>query len=167
MRKLVIVAFLSVLLVGCDGSEQTQAETTAALPKPWQWKPEKVELKLTASKPGISAGGLGSNILSTRCTPKGRGVADRYSRFTCDTRYGGSQGSETTVLSVRVLPVGSGKFCIVAVTFPEPSRQVLFRRRFFRQAWALAQEARVRLPEPRRNSLRRETSGRDSRVAYC
>ena len=120
MRKVVLVAFLSVLLVGCGGSEPTQAETIAALPKPkpWQWKPEKVELKLTASKPGISAGGLGSNILSTRCTPKGRGVADRYSRFTCDTRYGGSQGSETTVLSVRVVPVGSGKFCIVAVTFP-------------------------------------------------
>ena len=124
MRKLVTVAFLSVLLVGCGGSEQTQAETTAALPKPkpWQWKPEKVVLKLTALT-RISAGGLGSNILSTRCTPKGRGVAGRYSRFTCDTRYGGSTGSETTVLSVRVHPVGSGKLCIVAFPYPNhPSR---------------------------------------------
>ena len=125
-RKLVIVAFLSVLLLGCDGSGQTQAETTAALPKPWQWKPEKVELKLTASKPGISAGGLESNILSTRCTPKGPGVAGRYSRFTCDTRYGGSQGSETTVLRFVCLPVGSGKFCICAVTFPDRPGQFLF-----------------------------------------
>ena len=112
MRMRILVSVLFALVVAVPA-----VAATSAKPKPWQWTPQKVVLKLTAAKP-ISAGGLGRNILSTRCTPKGRGVAGRYSRFTCDTRYGGSNGSNTTVLSVRVLPVGSGKFCIVTVTFP-------------------------------------------------
>ena len=114
MRKLVTVGVLSALLASVVVAS---AAAVVKKPKPWQWTPQKVVLKLTALKP-ISAGGLGSNILSARCTPKGRGVAGRYSRFTCDTRYGGSTGSNTTVLSIRVLPVGTGKLCIVAVTFP-------------------------------------------------
>ena len=114
MRRLVTAGLLSGLLASVVVAS---AVAVVKKPKPWQWTPQKVVLKLTAAKP-ISAGGLGSNILSTRCTPKGRGVAGRYSRFTCDTRYGGSTGSNTTVLSIRVLSVGIGKLCIVAVTFP-------------------------------------------------
>ena len=115
MRKLVIVGVLSVLLA----SSVLASASAAVKPKPWQWAPQKVVLRLTAVKP-IVGGEIGSNILSARCTPQGRGVAGRYSRFVCDTRYGGSNGSYTQPLSVRVLPVGSGKLCVVTVIVLPP-----------------------------------------------
>lgn len=122
MRKLATVALLSVLLA----SVVVASASAAVKPKPWQWTPQNVVLRLTAAKP-INGGEIGSServdrlargpILSARCTPKGRGVAGRYSRFICDTRYGSSNGNYTTLLSIRVLPVGTGKVCIVTVTF--------------------------------------------------
>jgi hypothetical protein len=113
MRKVITVGLLVALLASIVVASASPA---VKKPTPWQWTPQKVVLRLTAAKP-IDGGEIGGNILSARCTPKGRGVAGRYSRFTCDTRYGGSNGSYTTMLSVRVLPVGSGKLCIVTVTF--------------------------------------------------
>ena len=115
MRKLVLVGLLSVLL----GSIVLASASAAVKPKPWQWAPQKVALRLTATKP-IDGGEIGSNIYSARCTPQGRGVAGRYSRFVCDTRYGGSNTASDYValLSIRVLPVGNGKFCVLTVPFP-------------------------------------------------
>ena len=115
MRKLVIVGLLSVLLASI-----VIASTSAAVKpkrKPWQWTPQKVVLRLIAAKP-IVGGEIGSDILSARCTPQGRGVARRYSRFICDTRHGSSNGDYTLPLSIRVLPVGTGKLCMVTVTVP-------------------------------------------------
>src|SRR5262245_6594173 len=114
VRLALASAFVSALLASVVVAS---AAAVVKKPKPWQWTPQKVVLKLTAMKP-VSAGGLGHSILSTRCTPTGRGVAGRYSRFACDTRYGGSTGSNTTALSIRILPVGTGKLCIVSVTHP-------------------------------------------------
>lgn len=94
------------------------ATTDAALPKPkpWQWKPAKVVARLTAASP-IVGGDVGSDVVSARCTGQGRGVAGRFSRFTCDTRWGGSNGSYTSILTIRILPIGTGKLCVV--TRPE------------------------------------------------
>lgn len=94
------------------------ATTDAALPKPkpWQWKPEKVVTRLTAASP-IVGGDVGSDVLSARCTGQGRGVAGRFSRFTCQTQWGSSNGSYTSILTIRILPIGTGKLCVV--TTPE------------------------------------------------
>jgi hypothetical protein len=92
--------------------------TDAALPKPkpWQWKPAKVVVRLTAARPIIGSE-IGEDILSARCTGQGRGVAGRYTRFTCETRWGSSNGSYTSTLTIRILPIGTGKLCVV--TTPE------------------------------------------------
>ena len=114
MRKLVTVGLLSALLASV-----VVASASAAVkkPKPWQWTPQKVVLKLTASKP-ISAAGLGRTSCRLAARPRG-GVSRAGTRGSRATRgMAGRTGSETTVLSVRVLPVGTGKLCIVAVTFP-------------------------------------------------
>ena len=112
MRKLVTVFFVSALLASI-----VVASASSALPKPkpWQWTPQKVALRLKAVKP-INGGDVGSNILSASCTPTGRGVAGRYSRFTCTGGYGGSNGSYGMTLTIRVLPIGTGKLCVVGVT---------------------------------------------------
>ena len=113
MRHLVTVglvsAFLSALLVA------SAAAAVAPKPKPWQWKPEKVVLRLTAAKP-IVGGEVGSDILAAQCTPVGKGVARRLSRFTCVTKWGGSNGNYTSTLTLRILPLGSGKLCVVTTT---------------------------------------------------
>jgi hypothetical protein len=114
MRKLVTVGLVSALLASI-----VVASASAALPKPkskpWQWKPAKVVLRLTAGQP-IIGGEVGSNILAAQCTPQGKGVAGRFSRFTCVTKWGGSNGNYTSTLTLRVLPLGSGKLCVVTTT---------------------------------------------------
>jgi hypothetical protein len=92
------------------------ATSSAALPKPkpWQWKPEKVITRLTALRP-INHGSLGAEMLAVRCTGQGRGVAGRFSRFTCETQWR-SEGTYTSTLTVRILPVGTGKLCVVTTT---------------------------------------------------
>jgi hypothetical protein len=65
-----------------------------------------------ASSP-IVAGEIGSDVLSAHCTGQGRGVAGRFSRFTCATRWGGSNGSYTSILTIRIRPIGTGKLCVV------------------------------------------------------
>jgi hypothetical protein len=104
-----VSAFLSALLAALF-----VASASAVLPKPksWQWKPAKVVLRLTAAKP-IIGGEVGSDILAAQCTPMGKGVAGRFSRFTCVTKWGGSNGNYTSTLTLRVLPLGSGKLCVV------------------------------------------------------
>jgi hypothetical protein len=105
MRKLTIAGLLSALIASI-----LVASAAGALPKPkpWQWKPAKVVTKLIAAQPIYSA----SEVLSASCTPQGRGVAGRFSRFTCDTRWRG-EGTYTSVLTIRVLPIGTGKLCVV------------------------------------------------------
>jgi hypothetical protein len=92
----------------------TAATTHAARPKPkpWQWTPQKLVARLTAASP-IVAGDIESDVLSARCNGLGRGVAGRYSKFTCETRWGGSNGSYTSILTLRVLSLGTGKLCVV------------------------------------------------------
>ena len=85
-------------------------------PKPWQWKPDRVVARLTAATP-IMGGEIGSEILSARCTGQGRGVSGRFSRFTCETRWGSLRTEiNASTLTIRILSVGSGKLCVVTTT---------------------------------------------------
>jgi hypothetical protein len=89
---------------------------TIVKPKPWQWRPEKVVARLSAATP-IMGGEIGSEILSARCMGQGRGVAGRFSRFTCETRWGSLRTQiNASTLTIRILPVGSGKLCVVTTT---------------------------------------------------
>ena len=88
----------------------------AATPKPWQWKPTKAVARLMAASPIVS-GDVGSDVLSARCIGQGRGVVGRFSRFTCETRWGSTNGSYTSTLTIRILAIGTGKLCVV--TTPE------------------------------------------------
>ena len=148
MRKVVTVGLLSALLASVVVAS---AAAVVKKPKPWQWTPTKVALKLINVKP-INGGEIGSDILSVRCVPQGRGVAGRYSRFICTGKYGGSVGRFGMTLAVRIRPIGTGKLCVVAVTVPNPPRRVLCLVPL-RQAAGTTPQARVRLPEPRRKSL--------------
>jgi hypothetical protein len=115
MRKIVIVGLLSALLASI-----VVASATAAKPKPWQWKPEKVVTKLTAVSP-INGGETGGAIISARCVGQGRGVLGRYSRFKCTVNYGGPDaGYAVGMLTIRSLPVGSGKLCVITVPSHHP-----------------------------------------------
>ena len=114
MRKVVTVGLLSALLASVVVAS---AAAVVKKPKPWQWTPTKVALKLINVKP-INGGEIGSDILSVRCVPQGRGVAGRYSRFICTGKYGGSVGRFGMTLAVRIRPIGTGKLCVVAVTVP-------------------------------------------------
>ena len=64
-------------------------------PKPWQWTPEKVVLRLTAAQAGdrrrIRGHSGNPSPLNTR--PRGKGVAGRFLRFTCETQWGGSKAT--------------------------------------------------------------------------
>ena len=89
------------------------ADAAVPKPKPWQWKPAKVTTRLMAATP-IIGGEAGSEVLSAQCTGLGRGVAGRFSRFTCETRWGSSRTAiYTSTLTIRILPLGSGKLCVV------------------------------------------------------
>jgi hypothetical protein len=99
-----------------DGVACEKGPSTTVSPKPWLWTPEKVVARLTAASP-IVGGDVGSEVLSARCTGQGPGVAGRFSDFTCDTRWGSSNGSYTSILTIRILPIGTGKLCVV--TTPE------------------------------------------------
>lgn len=98
------VAVLAAVLAG--------PATAATKPKPWQWTPQKVEKRLAASSP-IVGGDISGDILEAHCVGKGRGVAGRFSRFVCTTRWGNTNGSYRSTLTVRILPRGTGKLCIV------------------------------------------------------
>lgn len=95
------------------------AEAAMPKPKPWQWKSEKVVARLTAATP-IPPTEIGNDILSARCSGAGRGVQGRFSRFVCETRWGGSNGSYISTLSIRILAVGTGKLCVVTKPVPGP-----------------------------------------------
>lgn len=84
--------------------------TAAIKPKPWQWPPAKVVAKLKASSP-IAAGDSSPEIDSAVCRGLGHGTAGRYSRFTCHTTW--AQGNYASTLTLRVLPLRTGKLCVV------------------------------------------------------
>jgi hypothetical protein len=88
------------------------AEAVVPKPKSWEWTPQKTVVRLSAARP-IHGGEIGDEILDARCTSQGRGVAGRFSRFTCETRWGSSNGSYKSTLTVRILAVGTGKLCVV------------------------------------------------------
>lgn len=100
------VALVALVAILCA------AAAAAVKPKPWQWKPQKVVARLTAASP-IEGGDVGSKVMLAVCTGRGRGVAGRFSRFTCDTRYGGWNGLFGAILTIRILPIGTGKLCVV------------------------------------------------------
>jgi len=110
-RAALCLVSLAILSVAFDF---TAAAVTK--PKPWQWTPTKVVTRLKAASP-IPPNDTGSAILTASCRGTGKGVAGRYSRFTCRARWGSSNGSYESVLNLRVLPIGSGKLCVV--TTPE------------------------------------------------
>lgn len=99
-----LVALLALAATATSGQ--------AAKPKPWQWTPQKAEKRLTASSP-IVGGDVGSDVLAVSCFGKGRGVAGRFSRFICEMRWGSSNGSYTSSLTIRILARGTGKLCVV------------------------------------------------------
>jgi hypothetical protein len=112
MRRVTVV----ILVAGLVGFIIATSALAVVKPKPWQWKPEKVVARLTAATP-IMGGEIGSEILSARCTGQGRGVAGRFSRFACGTRWGSLRTEiHASTLSIRILSVGSGKLCVVTTT---------------------------------------------------
>lgn len=78
----------------------------ATQPKPWQWKPPKAATKLVAAQP-IAFDSY--RLSSATCVGKSKGIAGRYSRFLCQVSY----STFTSPLLIRVLPVGTGKLCVV------------------------------------------------------
>ena len=117
MRKLLVVGLVNACLSSLLAAVVV-ASATAALPKPkpWQWTSQKLVLRLTAVKP-IMGGEIGSEILSAQCTGRGRGVAGRFSRFTCQTRWGSLRTEiNASTLTIRILPVGTGKLCVVTTS---------------------------------------------------
>lgn len=103
---------LTLALVALLGLSLAGASNAAVKPKPWQWSPAKVVTRLKAATP-LAPTEVGNAILEARCRGLGKGVAGRYSRFSCQTRWGGSNGSYDSVLTLRVLALGSGKLCVV------------------------------------------------------
>lgn len=83
-------------------------------PHPWQWKPERVMTRVDAATP-IAPGWskVGSDIIEVTCIGRGRGTSGRFAKFACLTRWGGSGGNRTSILAIRIRPVGTGKLCVV------------------------------------------------------
>lgn len=54
-------------------------------------------------------------VYQSTCVGQGRGVARRFSAFKCTVLVDSSQGEPISIL-MRVLPVGSGKLCVVSTT---------------------------------------------------
>ncbi len=106
-RTLALVVAVAVLAVPLTAA--------AATPKPWQWTPTKVVKRLQAASP-IPPNDTGSDILAATCRGTGKGVVGRFSRFTCQTRWGSTNGSYESVLTIRILALGSGKLCVVTTT---------------------------------------------------
>ena len=113
MKSAKAIAVCAVALVALVAILCAAAAAAAVKPKPWQWKPQKVVARLTAAPSPIEGGDVGSKVMLADCTGRGRGVAGRFSRFTCDTRYGGWNGLFGAILTIRILPIGTGKLCVV------------------------------------------------------
>ena len=105
MRKLVTVGLVSALLASI-----VVATTTAALPKPkpWHWTPAKAAVRLTALNPFMFHDIKG--VESSTCVGRGRGRAGRFSAFQCEI----TTSLYKAPVLIRVLPVGSGKLCVVS-----------------------------------------------------
>jgi hypothetical protein len=88
------------------------AAASATRPKPWQWSPGKMTTRLIAEDV-FSPQGLPTEYAF--CYGRGGSVAGRFSAFRCHLGNGNPnyQIFFTDILT-RVLPVGSGRFCIVA-----------------------------------------------------
>ena len=109
MRKVGAVGLLAALVASIF-----VASAVAALPKPWQWGPNKVAGRLIGAPPIVDA-----DIATVRCTPQGRGVAGRFSRFTCEARWirrEVADGVHVSTLVVRIRPIGRGRVCVVTTT---------------------------------------------------
>ena len=109
LRRTVVLTLAALAIVAT-------ADAAVPTPKPWQWKPAKVTTRLMAATP-IIGGEAGSDVLSAQCTGLGRGIAGRFSRFICETRWGSSRTAiYTSTLTIRILPIGTGRLCIVTTT---------------------------------------------------
>lgn len=88
------------------------AAAAAVKPKPWQWTAAKMNTRLMAAAPFVWDE---VELQTARCVGQGKAVARRYSRFRCAISFGSNniQPYGAQVL-IRVLPVGSGKLCVVA-----------------------------------------------------
>jgi hypothetical protein len=120
MRKLAILGLLGILLSASLASSVV-GTAAAGLPKPWQWKPARAEARLIAVDP-IVARNVPSRLLWASCKGQGRGIAGsvsvRFSRFTCRVGYGRPEAPSSITLTVRVVPVGTGKICVVPGSEP-------------------------------------------------
>ncbi len=109
--RIVTLALLAALVALVAVS----AASSATKPKPWQWPPTKVAAKLEASSP-IVGGDSSSAIIDATCLGTGKSVAGRYSQFRCSALW--ANGNYTATLTLRVLPRGTGKLCVVTVVGP-------------------------------------------------
>jgi hypothetical protein len=106
MSRLVVAVLIGLVA--------TTSASAATRPKPWQWTTGKAATRLAAADPfNAPADELGDDVLSARCVGKGRSVSARFSAFLCEARIGGSNGALIWPVLIRVLPVGSGKICVV------------------------------------------------------
>jgi hypothetical protein len=109
--RLFITASLATAVVGLF-LFASPATTAATKPRLWQWTPTKVVTRLKAASP-LAPADVGSDVLSASCRGLGKAVAGRFARFTCETRWGGQNGSYASTLTIRILAIGSGRLCVV------------------------------------------------------
>lgn len=84
----------------------------AVKPKPWMWAPTKMETRLVATQPFVWQE---VKLLGATCVGRGKVVAGRYTSFRCTIRFGsGNIVPYGATVFTRILPVGSGKLCVVA-----------------------------------------------------
>lgn len=92
-----LIACLALVAVSVAG---------AATPKPWQWTPLKAQKRLVTAQPFVFDT---ATLESATCVGRKPSVAGRFSKFRCTIAF----GSYTAPVTIRILPVGSGKLCVV------------------------------------------------------
>ncbi len=87
------------------------ADATVPKPKPWQWPAAKMSTRLMAAAPFVWDE---AKLQKVACVGQGKQVASRYSSFRCRISFGSINATPYTAdLVARVLPVGTGKLCVV------------------------------------------------------
>lgn len=101
----------TVLLVLALGLALASTAAAVAKPKPWMWTPARMQARLVAAQPFVFDA---ARLLTAGCTGIGHPVKARYSRFRCQISFGDANSSYAATVFTRVVPVGSGKLCVVA-----------------------------------------------------
>ena len=163
MRTRLVLAALAILALALGS-----AAAASIKPKPWQWTTTKMNTRLIAAAPFVWSE---VKLETASCAGQGKPVAGRFSRFQCKITFGDVNMSSPyrAELLAKVLPVGTGKLCIVAGPGREgrEANRRLRRCRYRSRAGlpglehesASSKKGRAGLPE--RHAL---TNGRPARV---